>query len=98
MYSLKTLVIPVLLQYPLVSSVTWLENPRTEWIMIIARKITDFYGPFSIAGPLALDLGTGSDPTFSIDELAKKKKKYPTDKVGWLICWFITLCDTRSIP
>jgi len=27
------------------------------------------------------DLGTGSDPTFSIDELAKKKKKYPTDKV-----------------
>jgi len=28
---------------------------------------------------------TGSDPTFSIDELAKKKKKYPTDKaiVGW---------------
>ena len=26
----------------------WLENPRTEW-RFLARKITYFYGPFSIA-------------------------------------------------
>eukprot|EP00928_Gymnodinium_smaydae_P031101 TRINITY_DN22944_c0_g4_i1.p1 TRINITY_DN22944_c0_g4~~TRINITY_DN22944_c0_g4_i1.p1 ORF type:complete len:1938 (-),score=445.97 TRINITY_DN22944_c0_g4_i1:215-5482(-) len=32
--------------------------------------------------PVLYLLTAGSDPTFSIDELAKKKKKFPTDKVS----------------
>lgn len=48
--------------------------------MLVARHKTILMGLTRSLSTL-----TGSDPTFSIDELAKKKKKYPTDKaiVGW---------------
>jgi len=32
--------------------------------------------------PILFLLSAGADPTSSIDELAKKKKKFPTDKVS----------------
>ncbi|OLQ04229.1 Dynein gamma chain, flagellar outer arm [Symbiodinium microadriaticum] len=53
----------------------------------VTDGIADIYEEFC-------SLVSGSDPTFSIDELAKKKKKYPTDKEknnaafvtgGWVI-------------
>ena len=34
--------------YPLVMKHGWLENPRKEW-RFLARKLTDFHGPFSSA-------------------------------------------------
>mmetsp|Transcript_3629 Transcript_3629/g.6367 ORF Transcript_3629/g.6367 Transcript_3629/m.6367 type:complete len:3156 (-) Transcript_3629:97-9564(-) len=44
--------------------------------------ITDIFDESLARKPVLYLLTAGSDPTFTIDELAKKKKKYPTDKVS----------------
>merc|ERR1719199_1560677 len=48
----------------------------------ITDSITDIYDESTARKPVLYLLTAGSDPTFTIDELAKKKKKYPTDKVS----------------
>jgi len=48
----------------------------------VTDAIVDIYEESSNRKPVLYLLTAGSDPSFSIDELAKKKKKYPTDKVS----------------
>merc|ERR1712050_491847 len=48
----------------------------------VTDAITDIYDESSPRKPVLYLLTAGSDPTLMIDELAKKKKKYPTDKVS----------------
>jgi len=48
----------------------------------VTDAISDIFDESSPKKPVLYLLTAGSDPTFSIDELAKKKKKYPTDKVS----------------
>jgi len=48
----------------------------------VTDAIADIYDESTCRKPVLYLLTAGSDPTFSIDELAKKKKKYPTDKVS----------------
>jgi len=48
----------------------------------VTDAIVDIYDESTCRKPILYLLTAGSDPTFSIDELAKKKKKYPTDKVS----------------
>jgi len=48
----------------------------------VTDGIADIYEESMARKPVLYLLTAGSDPTFSIDELAKKKKKYPTDKVS----------------
>jgi len=48
----------------------------------VTDAIADIFEESSPRKPVLYLLTAGSDPTFSIDELAKKKKKYPTDKVS----------------
>ncbi len=50
------------------------------------NKVTDgiesIFAESSSRKPVLYLLSAGSDPTSAIDEIAKKKKKFPTDKVG----------------
>merc|ERR1719174_1772801 len=48
----------------------------------VTDQIADIYEESEARKPVLYLLSLGSDPTLSIDELAKKKKKYPTDKVS----------------
>jgi len=48
----------------------------------VTDAITDIYEESTARKPVLYLLSAGSDPTLSIDELAKKKKKFPTDKVS----------------
>jgi dynein heavy chain len=48
----------------------------------VTDAITDIYDESDPRKAVLYLLTAGSDPTFTIDELAKKKKKYPTDKVS----------------
>eukprot|EP00928_Gymnodinium_smaydae_P031098 TRINITY_DN22944_c0_g2_i2.p1 TRINITY_DN22944_c0_g2~~TRINITY_DN22944_c0_g2_i2.p1 ORF type:complete len:3465 (-),score=972.42 TRINITY_DN22944_c0_g2_i2:18-9410(-) len=48
----------------------------------VTDSITSIYEESAPRKPVLYLLTAGSDPTMSIDELAKKKKKYPTDKVS----------------
>merc|ERR1719199_1541058 len=48
----------------------------------ITDSITDIYDESTARKPVLYLLTAGSDPTLMIDELAKKKKKFPTDKVS----------------
>merc|ERR1719199_1847305 len=48
----------------------------------ITDSITDIYDESTARKPVLYLLTAGSDPTFTIDELSKKKKKFPTDKVS----------------
>merc|ERR1719343_631279 len=48
----------------------------------VTDAIVDIYAESSPRKPVLYLLTAGSDPTLMIDELAKKKKKYPTDKVS----------------
>merc|ERR1740138_1053390 len=48
----------------------------------VTDAIVDIYAESSPRKPVLYLLTAGSDPTTSIDELAKKKKKFPTDKVS----------------
>merc|ERR1719491_2950262 len=48
----------------------------------VTDAIVDIFEESSPRKPVLYLLTAGSDPTFSIDELAKKRKKFPTDKVS----------------
>jgi len=48
----------------------------------VTDTISEIYDDSQARKPVLYLLTAGSDPTFTIDELAKKKKKYPTDKVS----------------
>eukprot|EP00930_Biecheleria_cincta_P050644 TRINITY_DN3582_c0_g1_i1.p1 TRINITY_DN3582_c0_g1~~TRINITY_DN3582_c0_g1_i1.p1 ORF type:complete len:2677 (-),score=555.77 TRINITY_DN3582_c0_g1_i1:255-8135(-) len=48
----------------------------------VTDGINDIYEESEPRKAVLYLLTAGSDPTFTIDELAKKKKKYPTDKVS----------------
>jgi dynein heavy chain len=48
----------------------------------VTDAITDIFDESGARKPVLYLLSAGSDPTTSIDELAKKKKKFPTDKVS----------------
>merc|ERR1719343_1955861 len=48
----------------------------------VTDAIIDIFEESSPRKPVLYLLTAGSDPTLSIDELAKKKKKFPTDKVS----------------
>jgi len=48
----------------------------------VTDQISDIFDESLSRKPVLYLLSAGSDPTLSIDELAKKKKKYPTDKVS----------------
>jgi len=48
----------------------------------VTDAITDIYEESGPRKPVLYLLTSGSDPTAAIDELAKKKKKFPTDKVS----------------
>jgi len=48
----------------------------------VTDSISDIFDESTCRKPVLYLLTLGSDPTFSIDELAKKKKKFPTDKVS----------------
>jgi dynein heavy chain len=48
----------------------------------ISDAIADIYDESGARKPVLYLLTAGSDPTLSIDELAKKKKKFPTEKVS----------------
>ncbi|CAJ1345300.1 unnamed protein product [Effrenium voratum] len=53
-----------------------------RFVAPVTDAIQDIYEESQCRKPVLYLLTAGSDPTFSIDELAKKKKKYPTDKVS----------------
>eukprot|EP00929_Paragymnodinium_shiwhaense_P087549 TRINITY_DN476_c0_g6_i1.p1 TRINITY_DN476_c0_g6~~TRINITY_DN476_c0_g6_i1.p1 ORF type:complete len:3651 (-),score=1240.57 TRINITY_DN476_c0_g6_i1:538-10725(-) len=48
----------------------------------ITDSINDIYEESACRKPVLYLLTAGSDPTLMIDELAKKRKKFPTDKVS----------------
>jgi dynein heavy chain len=48
----------------------------------VTDQIADIYEETTMRVPVLYLLSLGSDPTLMIDELAKKKKKFPTDKVS----------------
>jgi len=48
----------------------------------VTDAITEIYEESSPRKPVLYLLTTGSDPTTAIDEIARKKKKFPTDKVS----------------
>merc|ERR1719221_2104071 len=48
----------------------------------VTDSIQSIYEESTNRKPVLYLLTAGSDPTMTIDELAKKKKKYPTDKVS----------------
>jgi dynein heavy chain len=48
----------------------------------VTDSIQSIYDESSCRKPVLYLLTAGSDPTLTIDELSKKKKKYPTDKVS----------------
>merc|ERR1719409_2421763 len=48
----------------------------------VTDAIADIYDESTNRKPVLYLLTAGSDPTLSIDELAKKKKRFPTDKVS----------------
>jgi len=48
----------------------------------VSDTITDIYEECSSRKPVLYLLSAGTDPTNMIDELAKRKKKFPTDKVS----------------
>eukprot|EP00927_Polykrikos_kofoidii_P046386 TRINITY_DN40623_c0_g2_i1.p1 TRINITY_DN40623_c0_g2~~TRINITY_DN40623_c0_g2_i1.p1 ORF type:complete len:3637 (-),score=783.39 TRINITY_DN40623_c0_g2_i1:390-10571(-) len=48
----------------------------------VTDAITSIYEESTCRKPVLYLLTAGSDPTLAIDELSKKKKKYPTDKVS----------------
>ncbi|MAC17935.1 MAG: hypothetical protein CMC97_06535, partial [Flavobacteriales bacterium] len=48
----------------------------------VSDTVTDIYEETGCRKPVLYLLTAGSDPTMTIDELAKKKKKFPTDKVS----------------
>jgi dynein heavy chain len=48
----------------------------------VTDGIVDIYDESTARKPVLYLLTAGSDPTLTIDELAKKKKKFPTDKVS----------------
>ncbi|CAE7640135.1 DNAH8 [Symbiodinium pilosum] len=48
----------------------------------VSDTITDIYEECSARKPVLYLLSAGTDPTNMIDELAKRKKKFPTDKVS----------------
>merc|ERR1719161_2648821 len=48
----------------------------------VTDAISDIFDESGPRKPVLYLLTAGSDPTMAIDELAKKKKKFPTDKVS----------------
>merc|ERR1740138_400955 len=54
----------------------------SRFSMPVTDFISDIFDESGPRKPVLYLLTAGSDPTFSIDELAKKKKKFPTDKVS----------------
>merc|ERR1712178_386200 len=54
----------------------------TRFTAPVTDAIVDIYDESGSRKPVLYLLTLGSDPTLSIDELAKKKKKFPTDKVS----------------
>ncbi|CAD7937238.1 unnamed protein product [Amoebophrya sp. A120] len=48
----------------------------------VTDPVSDIFDESACRKPVLYLLTTGSDPSASIDELAKKKKKFPTDKVS----------------
>merc|ERR1719310_2242182 len=54
----------------------------TRFTAPVTDAITDIYEESESRKPVLYLLSLGSDPTLMIDELAKKKKKFPTDKVS----------------
>merc|ERR1719310_744991 len=54
----------------------------TRFTAPVTDQIADIYDESEARKPVLYLLSLGSDPTLMIDELAKKKKKFPTDKVS----------------
>jgi len=54
----------------------------TRFTAPVTDAIVDIYAESAPRKPVLYLLTAGSDPTLSIDELAKKRKKFPTDKVS----------------
>jgi len=48
----------------------------------LSYPIAEIYDESSNLDPILYLLSAGADPTSSIDDLAKRKKKYPTEKVS----------------
>jgi dynein heavy chain len=53
-----------------------------EYGLPVTDQVADLYEETLPDRPVLYLLSPGSDPTSSIDEFAKKKKKFPTDKVS----------------
>jgi len=53
-----------------------------EFVKPLSYPIAEIYDESSPLDPILFLLSTGADPTSSIDDLAKRKKKYPTEKVS----------------
>jgi dynein heavy chain, axonemal len=53
-----------------------------KYIDPVTDTVSDLWGETSVNTPALFLLSAGADPTNSIDELAKKKKKFPTKKVS----------------
>eukprot|EP00743_Colponemidia_sp_Colp-15_P002217 GILK01002403.1.p1 GENE.GILK01002403.1~~GILK01002403.1.p1 ORF type:complete len:1329 (-),score=303.46 GILK01002403.1:72-3644(-) len=53
-----------------------------KYVQPVSDSIEDVWAESDCRTPVLFLLSAGADPTQSIDELAKKKKKFPTDKVS----------------
>ena len=74
---------------PLVSSATWLENPRTEW-RFLARKITELNCLFSCKPCLI----TGGYPIWSMYDI------FPFSLHDWMFFWVLPVLgdqENRSV-
>jgi len=48
----------------------------------LSYPIAEIYDESSCTDPILYLLSAGADPTASIDDLAKRKRKFPTEKVS----------------
>jgi len=53
-----------------------------EYVQPVTDQISDMFEESQRQIPVLYLISAGSDPTGSIDEYAKKRKKFPTDKVS----------------
>lgn len=58
------------------------ETLGTQFTQPVTDPIEDLWAESKVNVPVLFLLSAGADPTNSIDEFAKKKKKYPTEKVS----------------
>ena len=53
-----------------------------EFVKPLTYPISGIYDESTAYDPILYLLSAGADPTAAIDDLAKRKKKYPTEKVS----------------